>query len=147
MPILRRTINRVTYTPVGDDAVRLGAAAPVRIQEALEGAITNVMEVDLATEHPDALATGDAIVIHHVNVASSSGAIDYESRRTFTGMVTRIRGVTDPHGVSLMATGDLALLRRTFDADYELTGMTEQAAARAILTRSGSPTPPPTWSA
>ena len=120
---------------LGDAGTLVPTAAPVRIQQQLEGAVTTVAEVTVAGFTP-VLATNEPVVIHHVN-RNNAPEPDYESRQLFAGIVNRIGGVGSPHGVTLSCTGELAKLRRTRTSDYVMQGKTDTEVARDVLTYCG----------
>ena len=118
---------------LGDAGTLVPTAAPVRIQQQLEGAVTTVAEVTLAGFTP-VLATNEPVTIHHVN-RNNAPEPDYESRQLFGGIVNRIGGVGSPHGVTLSCTGELAKLRRTrtHEFEYSMNGKTDIEVVRDVL--------------
>ncbi|HEY7119522.1 MAG TPA: hypothetical protein VH475_23220, partial [Tepidisphaeraceae bacterium] len=125
--VLRQFLVRVKL-----DGASVEAAAPVRIQQQLIGSVTTVAEVALAGTTP-ALDTTMAVTISHINKGAWTPDGDYDSRPLFTGIVNRISGVGEPHGVSLSCTGQLAKLRRTRTTDYALAGKTDIQIVKDVL--------------
>lgn len=128
---------RDLWLRVSVDGQLTATSAPVRIQQQLEGAVTTVAEISLASTTP-ALATNAAVTVHHVN-RNLSPDPNYQSRQLFAGIVNRISGVGAPHGVTLSCTGALAQLRRTRPDEWAMTGLTDTQVVRAVLTYCGVP--------
>lgn len=115
------------------DGALVPLAEPVRIQEALEGAVTSVAEIVLSGAAAGPLSTNTALTIDHVNRGQPTSDNRYTSRRQFAGIVNQI----DSDGVTLTCTGPLAKLRRTRTDDLNLSGLTDITATRAILSFCG----------
>lgn len=101
-------------------------AADVTQNEALEGIVTTVADVELETTIT--LATGLPVDLMYVEQISELMAWQ------FSGTVNHVAGQSFPNRVVLTCVGPLAHLRRCPTVDHDLTGMTEGEAAQHILT-------------
>jgi hypothetical protein len=101
-------------------------AADVTQNEALEGIITTACDVEIETNVT--LVKGVAADLMYVEQISALMAPQ------FSGIVNHISGQSFPNRVVLTCVGPLAHLRRCPTVDHDLTGMTEGAAAKHILT-------------
>lgn len=130
-------LNRYLRVVVGadEDSTVVGSSSPVRFQQALEDAVTAVVELTSAQESP-VLAANQRVRLDLIQ-RGSVPADGYSVGPIFRGTLDQFRGVSSPHAVNLLAKGPLARLRRSFDADYDLSDLTDEDAVSAILTRCG----------
>lgn len=108
---------------------------PVKVQEQLLEAVTNVAEFNVI-EETATLTTHRPVKIDHINqlVATPDG---YQMRRIFTGIVNRINAVSFPHSVTVTCTGPLAKLRKTRTTDYAFDSVLDVEVVKYVLTWCG----------
>lgn len=97
--------------------------------ESLTDSVTRVLQADVIDT--PTLSTGQSIALQAID-AQSLTTIDQ-----FSGTLNTVTAARFPHQVSLVCTGPLAKLRRTRLTDLDLSGQTDEQAAKTILSYCG----------
>lgn len=137
MSTVKQLFNRILLIG-GTSNIQVTTESPLRMQEQLEDSVTYVAEFEVIEQLAAPLSSNTPVQIDQVNRLVNDGS-GYLTRRLFTGTINHIEGTSYPNSAAVTCTGKLGRLRLTRTTDMNLTGMTDGAAVKAILSYCAIP--------